>query len=332
MSLGLAALLLALLLFLSALFSGSETGVYSLSRVRLDAEVRAGRRSAQLLARLVRGDTAFLITLLVGNNLMLELLTHVFEASTIEPLALPLWAREVVVTLILTPVVFVFGELLPKDVFRRRPHMFLTLATPFLGAARVVLLPISLPLRAFSAILERLLRLRRKDFVRALEREQILELLQEGTRVGALDSHAEEIARNVLILREMRLTSLTLPWADVRTVDLDAGPEAARQAVEEAEFTRLPALETAADGSRAVVGYIHQLDVLGDPGADVGQLRRPIPVLDPELGVNRALARLRTSGQRLALVGTPAEPLGLVTVMDLVGAVAGETRPARTSA
>jgi len=329
MSPGLATLLLALLLLLSALFSGSETGVYSLSRVRLHAEVRAKHRSAQLLARLVRNDTAFLITLLVGNNLMLELLTHVFETTAIEPLDVPRWAREIVVTLLLAPVVFVFGELLPKDVFRRRPHLFLTLATPFLGAARVVLLPITLPLRALSAGLERLFRLRRQELARALEREQILELLQEGTRVGALEPHAEELARNVLILRETPLTSLTIAWGDVRKVDLDAGPDAARRAVEEADFTRLPALQASGGEAPRVVGYIHQLDVLGNPEADVRDLLRPIPELAPGLGVDRALARLRTSGQRLALVGTPLEPLGLVTLMDLVGAVAGEARTAR---
>jgi len=115
MSPGLATLLLALLLLLSALFSGSETGVYSLSRVRLHAEVRAKHRSAQLLARLVRNDTAFLITLLVGNNLMLELLTHVFETTAIEPLDVPRWAREIVVTLLLAPVVEL-DETVARDV------------------------------------------------------------------------------------------------------------------------------------------------------------------------------------------------------------------------
>jgi len=326
---GIAVLLLALLLFLSALFSGSETGVYSLSRVRLEAEVGAKRRSAQLLARLVRNDTAFLITLLVGNNLMLELLTHLFETSTIEHLGLPRWATELVVTLILAPLVFFFGELLPKDAFRRRPHLFLTMATPFLGAARVVLLPISLPLQAISAGLERLFGLRRQEVARALGRKELLEILQEGTRAGALEPHAEDLARNVLILRETPLSGVLVPWKDVRTIDLDADAEEVRRAVEDADFTRLPALWTSPDGERHVVGYVHQLDVLGNQDADARTLQRPIPHLDPALGVDRALARLRISGQRLALVGTPEKPLGLVTLMDMVDVLAGEARPSR---
>ena len=58
---------LAGLLFLSAIFSGSETGVYSISRVRLDAEARQGGRRSRLLLRLLRNETGFLITLLIAN-------------------------------------------------------------------------------------------------------------------------------------------------------------------------------------------------------------------------------------------------------------------------
>lgn len=325
---GIAALVLLLLLFLSALFSGSETGVYSLSRVRLDAEVGAKRRSAQLLERLVRNDTAFIITLLVGNNLMLELLTHVFETSAVEHLGVPGWSTEIVVTLILAPMVFFLGELLPKDAFRRRPHLLLTLATPFLGAARVVLSPIALPLQGLSTGLERIFGLRPAEFTRALGREQMLEILQEGTRAGALEPHAEELARNVLVLRETTLEGILLPWSEVRTIDLDTGPGAVRDAVEEADFTRMPAVRTPAGEGRRVVGYVHQLDVLGNPEEDARVLLRPMTHLEPGLGVDRALARMRTAGQRLALVGTPEEPLGLVTLMDLIDVVAGEARKA----
>jgi putative hemolysin len=326
MSPWLVAAVLVLLLLLSGIFSGSETGAYSLSRARLDAEVGAKRRPAQLLARLVRNDTAFLIALLVGNNLMLGLLTQVFETSAIEPLDLPAWSTELVVTGLLVPVVFLLGELIPKDVFRRRPHLFLTLATPILGAARILLLPISLPLQALTVGLERLLGLRRMDFVRALGRERLMEILQEGTRTGAIEPHAEELARNVLVLRGTPVGELALPWEDVVTVDLDGDADDVRRAVVDAEFTRLPATRSLAEGRTIVAGYVHQLDVLGNPDADARALQRPIPHLDPALGVNRALARLRISGQRLALVGTPEEPLGLVTLMDLVDVLAGGPR------
>lgn len=321
---------LLVLLFMSALFSGCETGVYSLSRIRLEAEVGGGSRSARILARLLRNDTALLIMLLVGTNLMLELLTHVFEGGVLAHTGLPEWSREIIVTVVLAPIVFLLGELLPKDAFRRRPHFLLGLATPLLVVMRLLLLPITFPLLVLSLGLERLFGLRSQEFARALGREEVLEILQEGTRAGALEPHAEELARNVLILRETTLADLLLPWSEVRTIDLDLPPDEARREAVEAEFTRLPALQSSADdGTRRVVGYIHQLDVLGNEEADVRTLVRPIPVLAAGVSLDAALARLRISGQRLALVGSAEEPAGLVTLMDLVDAVAGERRPGR---
>lgn len=309
-------------LFLSAIYSGSETGVYSVSRIRLDAEAREGRRAARLLLRLLRDDAGLLITLLIGNNLMLLILTGEFEERLV-PAGLPSWTREIVVALALTPVVFLLGELLPKDVFRRRPHRFLSLAAPVISVSRLLFLPLAAPLVALSVGLERLFGLRRTEVARALGREEMLDILEEGTRTGALAPHAEELARNVLVLRETPVQRVMLPWKKVCTVDLDLSAKEARAVVEESEYTRLPALRTEDGASgRRVVGYVHQLDVLGGEEEAATSLR-PLPAFAPDLPIDRALARLRISGQRLALVGLPETPRGLVTLMDLVAAISG---------
>ena len=114
-----------------------------------------------------------------------------------------------------------------------------------------------------------------------------------------------------------------LPWKKVCTVDLDLSAKEARAVVEGSEYTRLPALRTEDGASgRRVVGYVHQLDVLGGEEEAATSLR-PLPAFAPDLPIDRALARLRISGQRLALVGLPETPRGLVTLMDLVAAISG---------
>ncbi len=316
MSVVLIVCLLLVYLFLSAVFSGSETGIYSVSRAQIDAEARAGHKSARVIRRLLENDSGLLITLLVGNNLMLELLTHTFEGELI-PARIAGASREILVATLLTPVVFLFGELVAKDLFHRRPHRFLLLAAPMLAVARVIALPLALPLQGLSLLLERLFRLRRREMTRAFRRQEMLELLSEGTRSGALEPGAEALARNVLALRETPVAKVMVPWDRVRCVDLRAGEDAAREQVLTSEFTRLPALSE--DGT--VAGYVHQLDVLGDGGAVADSLRT-IPRIDAVTPVDRALTRLRLSGQRLALVGSEASPEGLVTLMDLVAAIA----------
>ena len=311
------------LLVLSGTYSGSETGSYSVSRVQVDAEARRGRRRARLLRRLLEDETRLLITLLIANNLMLELGTLVAEDGIHRWTALPPWSEELAVALLLTPLFFFFGELLPKDLFHQRPRFFLGWAAPLLALSRLLLTPLVLPMLALSRGLERLLGIARKDLERALGREEVLEFLLEGRRHGGLAPQAEELARNVLALRQTLLGAVMLPWKQALAVDLDRPEGEVRAVVAACPYTRVPAT-SAAGGAVRVVGYLHQIEVLrlGHERPVAGELR-PLPALPPELPVDRALARMRLSGQRIALVGTPEEPLGLVTLMDLVASISG---------
>jgi CBS domain containing-hemolysin-like protein len=170
-------LLFVLLLFASAVFSGSETGFYSLSRVQITAEARQGRWIALLIERLARNPALFLITLLVGNNLCLELLTHLVGAEVSTWAFLPAWSVELAVTLLLTPAVFLFGELFPKDLFRRRPRRLYGFFAPVLALARIVFLPVVWPLALLSTGLEHLFGVRARELERALGHERIQEIL-----------------------------------------------------------------------------------------------------------------------------------------------------------
>jgi len=318
-------LLMAGLLFLSAVFSGAETGVYSVSRVRLEAEAAEGRRSARLLVRLLRDDAGLLITLLIGNNLALELMTHLTEAE-VRALGLADGLQELATTLVLTPAVFLLGELVPKDLFRRRPHLLLATAAPLVALFRGLASPLAWPLAQFSLLLERALGLRQEDFARILRREEMVELLAESRRAGELEPHAEALARNVLVLRTTPVARVARPFEKAEVIDLGRGEAEARAAVEGSGFTRLPVQRAGPDGKRIVVGYLHQLDVLGAPEAPLEGLLRPLIELEPELSLDRAVARLQTAGQRLALVGSARAPRGLVTLMDLLAHLASEAR------
>jgi len=314
------------LLLCSAIFSGAETGVYSVSRVRLEAEAQQGRRSARLLARLLRDDATLLITLLIGNNLVLELLTHLVESSVGE-FGLPAYAHEVTAAALLTPLVFLFGELIPKDLFRRRPHSLLALVAPVISVFRWIASPLAWPMALLALGLERLLGLRKEDFARILRREEMVELLAESRRAGSLAPQAEELAHNVLVLRHTPLALVAIPWDRVEWIDLDRGEAEARAAVTGSNLTRLPVLGSGPDKKRVVLGYLHQLDVLGlPPGAPLQASIRPLLELAPDLPLDRAVARLQAAGQRIAVVGSLRAPKGLVSLMDLLASLASRPR------
>jgi len=312
-------LLLALCILASAIYSGSEIGLYSLSRARLDLEASKGGWSSRVTRRLVASDTALLITILIGNNVAMELSTRV--GGELLPLrAGSGFERELYVAMFLTPLLFFFGEALPKDLFRQRPHRLVALSAPLLVLSRVLFWPLERLLRGLSLVLERFFGLKAEGVVRNPGRESVLTFLAEGKRSGALQERAEVLAHNALKLRSIPISRAMRPWEDVKVVDL-ARDEDPRAVVADSNYSRLPVRNE--DGS--VAGYLHQLDVLAaGPGSPVLEGLRPLPALPADTPVDRALARLRVSGQRVAVVGSADQPLGIVTLKDLLEEISGD--------
>jgi magnesium and cobalt exporter, CNNM family len=311
-------LLLGLCVLFAGVFAGSETGLYSLSRLRVEAEAREGRSAARLIRRLLRDDTGLLVTLLLGVNLSHELATHLGGYLVARMGVAPFW-RELAVTLLLTPVMFLFADLMPKDLFRRRPHTLVGFSAPLLAAAKTLFFPLALPIRAISSSLQSSLGLEAHELARVHGREAVLELLQESE--AAIQPQLESMARNVLDLRQVPIERVMVPWRKVESLPAALGNAQLYERIARSPYSRLPIV----DAHGAVLGYVHQLEILGaGPEAPVLDKLRPLACLEPSLALDRALARLRESGQRAAVVGSPTRPVGLVALKDIVEEISGE--------
>lgn len=309
---------LAASLLFSAIFAGSEIGLYSLSRARIEAEARAGERTGRIILTLVKYESWMLITLLIANNAVTQLAT-VLTSRAIEPLAIPEQFSELVVTLLVAPPIVLFGEIFPKDLFRRRPHALVGLCAPLIALVRIVLAPVTLPLVALTALLSRALGFDRAELARVRGREAVIDLLAE--RDVDLLPHVERMARNALELRSLRVERVMVPWRRVELLRADASPESALKQLSSSLYARLPVV----DGRGVVKGYVHQLEALGAaPGKAPLSCLRPLIAIEPDTPLDRALARLGATGQRAAVVGTPSKPLGLVTLKDLIEEISGE--------
>ena len=319
MSLGWFLLAMLVLLILSGVFSGSETGLYSLSRSRLDLEVTRGSRWAGIMRHFSERRAPVLITILIGNNLMLESMTLLAESAIHERGGDPRLG-DAFLAFVMTPVVFLFGELLPKDLFRRRPHAMVRLSTPVLVVSRVLFYPLERVLMLLTRSLEMLLGFEPEVIVRRAGREALIGVFAEVRASGALEPHAEELARNALKLRTMPVTRPMITWDHVLTVNANDPDDVQRKRVESSKHTRLPV-----DHGGVVKTYVHQLAVLQHgPERQVLEEERPLEFFEPDLSVEQALARMRMAGSRLAGIGSPEKPLGIVTLKDLVEEISGD--------
>lgn len=307
-------------LFAVALFAGGETALYSISRVRVEMEARQERLLPRLLRRLLGDEVAFLVVLLIGENLFVELATFQSEHLA-EGLRLPRYVIEIGLPLVLTPVFFFFCEALPKELFRRRPHALLTGFAAFYALARVLFWPLERLIGLVSAVAAKALGLRPELAATVGGREAVRRLLRESAQAGDLPPQAEQIAQNVLKLRSIQVERAMVPWTRVARLDARKSQAELYTQVARSTYTRLPVVGAKGE----LQGYVHQLDVLGaGPGVAVLDHLRSLAELPPHTPVDRALARLRSAGQRLAVVGTRERPVGLLTLKDLVEEISGD--------
>jgi CBS domain containing-hemolysin-like protein len=309
------------LLLLGGIFAGTETGMYSASRLRVDAAAKSGGRTSRLVQHLLSDDARLLITLLFSYNLVLRCLASLTERQIAAWIAPPSGWSEALTSVVLTPLVFFWVDLLPKDLFHRRPLSMLHISAWPVVAMQRLLIPIALPLHGLALGIEWLLGVKPSVEREVFGQDAVVTLLDEGRRAGALSPRAEVLARNVLALRSIPLSRVMVPWSEVERVDRDLDGAALREAVSRSAYTRLPVVTAAGP----IVGYLHQLEFLGDAESKgLPEHLRELSYLPPETTVDRALSRMRTFGQRIVVVGSAEAPLGIVTLKDLLERISGD--------
>jgi len=291
----------------SALCAGSETGFYGLNPMRLRHAAGESRRAA-LLEKVVRSPAGLLTALLIGNNFANDLAVraaiHLAESFQLADAAL--WA-----TLILTPLVFAFGEVLPKQWTLRAPlRSMLVLAIP-LAALRTLMWPLTAPLVAGA-------RLFGGGGEAALARRELGALLQEGQRQTPAEARVMTAALRALDSRGKGLAPFLR--SNLPLIPPDAPISAALDAARAGD-----GLVLVDRGDRPPALIVPSRLLEAGQQATPGRLAYPLLQLPPGLDLAGALERMRAYGVAFAWA---REESGAQGLCDLEYALARLLSPA----
>lgn len=320
--------LCGLFVFLSGVYSGAETGLYCLNRLRLRLAAHRQDPAARRLQALMEDQPALLVTTLLGTNVANYLAPACLTVVFLRILAdTPGGERlaEVYTTLILTPAVFIFGEIVPKNLFQRQADRFMPRLAAFLAGSRRLFAAtgwIGLQ-RRLSRFVSRRFHLGPASNAALHSRHGLYQMLREGVAVGALSHTQAFILERVPLLSSIVLGAVMVPRTQMVVLHQRDTRRAAAITLRSARHSRFPVV---GDDPRRVVGEVHLLDLLGaEPGATVGELMHPPLELRPDLPVVEALSILQRERRRMAVaVDKWGNALGLVTVKDLVEEIVGE--------
>jgi putative hemolysin len=308
---------LALTLFAllgSAWCSGFETGMYTVNRVRLNIRVARGERRALSLRRELDGLNRSLATLLIANTIFGSIIslgtTHLLSTGSFSDATL------VVLNLLLvTPLLVVFGEALPKELFRVEADRLNYWTVSLLVWIRRLLTICGL-IPLVDAIAALATRWVKTDEPSALltPRHAMAALLKEGAQHGILSEAQTSMVDRALLMRDTLVRGEMVPWARVRTIPVNGNRRQLAGWLERESFTTYPVVNPQGD----VIGVITHLDLCLKLDTSIDKLMKPALRLSPDMSVHHGLRELRRAAAMIGIVMSDNKPLGIVSPRDLI--------------
>ena len=311
-------------MILSFLYSGLETGCYVVNKIRLDLRADSGNRPARRLLSIHHRPGRALIVLLVGNNIA----NYLASAGMVVILIQHGWLHaDWYSVAILTPVIFIFCELLPKNLFHRYSEMLVYTFSGFMEVSRRIFSALGLVglIRGGMWLVMKLAGRRLGPTeTPLLHSRYVTGILAEGRAGGALTHTQSDIAERIVNISRVQMRDVMIRIEDAVLIEESSPIEYARELLRLHGHPRLGVYSGRPDN---IVGVLNAYDVLLDDRTDISTCITPSLKLGENLGIIEALVQLQQRREVMGFViSSSGEYVGLVTIKDLVEEIVGELK------
>ncbi len=306
-------------LFLSAFFSGSETGFYRATRLRLVLDAMAGDRIARGLLFLTNHPALFVATALVGNsvaNYMISLAAVIAMGRAFPLVPEAAEIAEIIASIILAPIVLIYGELLPKNLFLQAPNRLLRRGGALFLFFVVLFFPVAGLLWVMGRLLARLTRTSHEPVRLVLAQRELRRILAEGHEAGILHPAQQSLAQGILAVARKPVRQFLTPPGQMVQIRADMRKQAVLRLAQRSHTAVIPVADV--DHGYMVpgrlVGYVRVVDLCLHEGDGLAPVR-PMPEVRDDSSHLAALMRLESSGDSLArVVNARGETVGIVSL------------------
>ena len=312
-------------LFLSAFFSGAETGLYRVNRLRLHLSVKQRDPRALRVASVLDDEQGALSVTLVGTNMANYVTTTSVAYLFADQLNFAEVDTQLYTIALLTPVIFVLGEVVPKNLFRLHADTLLARGSRVLSGADALLrwTGVVWVLKRLAGAINILAGDRARQGGGFAPKRRVAMLLQEALVDNVLGEDQSDLIDRVCRLSETPLHAVMVPRNRVTALAAGADRRDLCRIARRTGHAHLPIFESS---RRHVVGLITVDELLrSDDWRNVGdRLQSPL-TLSPHETVASGIARLKREGRHIAVITDPGgQMLGIVTLNDLLKEIIGE--------
>ncbi|MBL7130061.1 MAG: HlyC/CorC family transporter [Candidatus Omnitrophica bacterium] len=308
---------IGVLLFFSALFSGSETALVSLDSIKIK-RMQKQNKDTKYLQGLLSDSSRFLTTILIGNMLVNIMLSTVLTSILIRALG----DKGLAISIgIATFLLLIFGEVSPKTFATKRAEAFsYNIARPLEIFAKAIS-----PLRyifnyAANIIIKTMgIRLDKESPLTSEELKSIIELSHQH---GAVKENEKEMIRSVLELTQTDAQQIMTPRPDIKALSLDKSQKEALEFLKNIKHSKVPIYKNTIDN---ITGILYAKDLFFSPDRDFRTLSRPAIFVPETKKIDELLKDFQTQKSKIAIVVDEyGNTYGLITLEDVLEEIVGE--------
>ena len=249
---------------LGAAFSSTETAFYRVSKLRLKLDALGGDAIAKWFLWFANNPGFFIATLLVGNNVTTygASVAMVLFIGCVLPHAAGIYV-ELAATLVLAPILFVWGEMFPKYLSLNAPNKMLRFFSPVIAIACWLFLPLTALLWGINKIIAVMLGKSGDTITMTLGRRELSGIIGEGKEIGILSDTQRRLAEGIFNCSDRLIRNYTLPQSQLPTITTTMKPEHVLDIARQFHLLTLPVYEPdASPESRDLpIGYVRAIDL-----------------------------------------------------------------------
>ncbi|NQU19043.1 HlyC/CorC family transporter [bacterium] len=310
-------ILIGLLLFLSALFSGSETALVSLDSIKIK-RLQRQNKDIKYLQRLLSNPSRFLTTILIGNTLVNIMLSTVLTSILVRTLG----DRGLAVSIgIATFLLLIFGEVTPKTFAIKQAESFsYNVARPLEIFARIIY-PLRLIFSRLATMFIKIIGIR-LDKEPTLTQEELKSVIELSHKHGAVKENEKEMIHSVLELTQTDVQTIMTPRPDIKALSLEKNQKQALGFLKNIKHSKIPIYRDSIDN---ITGVLYAKDLFFSPERDFRSLIRPAVFVPETKKIDELLKDFQSQNSKIAIVVDEyGNTYGLVTLEDILEEVVGE--------
>ncbi len=317
-------ILFAIVLLLAGLFSGFETGFVSANPIRIHYLAEEEHNfSARRLLRHIQEPNAMISLLLVGTNI--SIVVGTMAMKRVGEHFIPEYA-DLGAALVVTPLILIFSEIIPKSVFRAHPTRLTLLFVPFIDFFSMLLFPVVWPITMITRKFLRTAEGESHTLSALMEtRDDVRALIDESLDQGAIEPQEQQMIHSVINLQTTQAKEIMVPRVDIQALPIDACREDLLALFVQSGRTRIPVYRESIDH---IIGIINAYDVLRDKhpdNPDIGRFIRDVLHVPDTMKVDELFRLMKRRKRHIAIVideygGTD----GLLSMEDILEEIFGE--------